>query len=228
MKKGQLRTFTFAAAVACCPVATRAIPQMLISDGFSTIAITDGGAGDANSAAGAITWTGSIGVWSTNSITGITKPVLGFSETPILNLSFSDTSIAAGTLTIMFSDTGYTSPAGGWTSQTFTGITSGSVGYDVFGASSGAARNQPFDTTRLLSSIAPRTGTFAVTAGSSYIQTSIPFSLTQVVTLSHAGAGFTTGNAFLRIPDGGSSIILLCAGLAGLGLISRGCARRDQ
>lgn len=206
-------------AMTALPGIARAVPQLLISDGTSTITIIDGGLGDANSAAGAVTWIGSIGVWTVNVDSGLTYPSFGTSDAPRMNLSFQDSSSGAGTLTLMFSEIGFTSPQGGWTNQSIGGTTSGSVMYDIYGAASGPTRNIAFDTTRRLGTLGPLTGVFSVPEEAhNFILTSNPFSLTQVITITHAGAGVTSGSAILRIPDAGTTATLL--GLSLLGLVA--------
>lgn len=199
----------------------RAVPQLFISDGTNSVTVLDGGMGDANAALGAITWTGTIGTWSVNSVTGITKPTLGYSDLPLMNLTFVDTSSASGTLTLMFTETGFTAPMGAWTNQSIVGTTSGSVKYEIFGAASGPTRDSPFDTTRHLGTLGPLTGTFSAKDAKNYLVTRDPFSLTQVITITHTGSGITNGIATLRLPDDGNSMLLLVSGLSGLGVFRR-------
>lgn len=82
-----MRTFWCVLALAVSAVVAHAIPQPRISDGTSTVTVSDFGAGDSNPAAGAVTWIGSLGAWSVNVGTGITKPALGYVDLPILNLN---------------------------------------------------------------------------------------------------------------------------------------------
>ncbi len=213
-----LLTITLAAAFATFSANGFAIPSLRISDGFTTITIADGDAQDVNPAAGAVSWIGSIGVWDVNSITGVTKPVLGYNDLPTMNLGFLDTSTGAGTLTLMFTETGFTNPFASWVGMRLGGTTTGTVRYDLYGVAS----NDPFDTTRLLGSIGPLGGAFSGSGTNRYLGGRLtPYSLTQVITINHNGEGSTSGSAFARIPDGGITLFLFCGGLFGLKLLSR-------
>ena len=211
-----------ALAIAAFAIEAHAVPMLRISDGNSTITIADGGGGDANSAAGAVTWIGSIGTWTLNTITGVTKPVVGFSDLPILDLNFFATSSGAGTLTIMFTETDYAGTLG-WANMYIGGTTSGTVNYSAYGVAAGASRNTAFDTTRHLGTIGPLSGpVFSAAKTQTYLGgQNAPFSLTQVITITHNGAGETGGNARLRVPEGGSSVLMLVGGVASLGILRR-------
>jgi hypothetical protein len=211
-----------ALAIAAFALEVHAVPTLRISDGNSTITIADGGVGDASSAAGAVTWIGSIGAWTLNTITGVTKPVVGFSDLPILDLNFFATSSGAGTLTIMFTETDFAG-SNGWANLNIGGTTAGTVTYSAYGVAFGASRNTPFDTTRHLGTIGPLSGpAFSAAKTQTFLGgQSAPFSLTQVITITHSGAADTGGNARLRIPEGGSSALLLVGGIASLGILRR-------
>lgn len=218
---------TLAIAIAALTGTAHAIPQLRISDGTSTITITDGGAGDGNAAAGAVTWIGAIGVWTINVDTGITKPIIGNSGLPILDLNFVDVSSSGGTLTVTFTETDFNTFGVGRAYMEIGGTAAGSVTYSAYGGNS----NLPFDTTRLLGTIGPlgpqafssklATGIAVAGTGYSYDFSLPPYSLTQVVTITHPAAGISSGNAYLRVPETGMSISLLAAGLISLGLVSR-------
>ncbi len=209
--KTLLRYTALALALAASGGVASAIPMLRISDGISTVTIADSGVGDNSLATGAVTWIGSVGFWSVN-VTGTTKPILGYGDLPIMNLGFVTTSSGAGTLTLSFTETDFTVPIASWTSLILTGTTAGSVAYNVYGFALGPTANTPFDTTRLLDTIGP---------GSTYFSSRTPSSLTQVVSITHAAPGISSGNAYLRIPDSGTSIFLLGGGLACIGLMCR-------
>ena len=67
------------AAIAATTVSVPAhvVPQLRLSDGINTVTVTDSGVGDANALSGAVVFNGSIGDFSVNVITGITKSLLG-------------------------------------------------------------------------------------------------------------------------------------------------------
>lgn len=193
-----------------------AVPSLRISDGVNPIVtVTDGAGTDANGAAGAVTWIGSVGVWTLNVDTGVTKPFTGSASAPYMDLNFIDISSAAGTLTLMFSETGFTQL--GSASALIGGTTSGTVTYQTYWSAS----NTTFALDNLLTSQGPfGPGAYS---GSQFagLVGGQPYSLTQVITITHTTAGTTSGDAELRVPDSGSTLALLGAALAGLGLISR-------
>lgn len=64
-----------------------AVPQLQLSDGTTTITVTDQGIGDIDGNTGVIVFHGSIGAFNINVTTGITKPVLGSPTQPVLDLN---------------------------------------------------------------------------------------------------------------------------------------------
>jgi len=197
--------------------AAQAVPTMKISDGITTLTISDGGAGDSNGAAGLVTWIGTIGVWNINVNTGVTKPAFGNAENPYMDLNFvNGSSSSAGTLTIWFSETDFTK--NGSALARIGGTTSGTVSYETYYDSanalfgnSGALTNQSF----LVA------GAYSGSATGGPVMDPNVYSLTQKIVITHTQAGVSSGDAELRVPDSGSTIALLGAALATLGLISR-------
>src|SRR5262245_12774628 len=97
------RALVAVAAFAVSLGSAYATPMLRISDGSSTITITDGGGTDANATSGVVTFIGSIGNWTLNVTTGIS-----FSPNGKLDLNSIDGSSAAGgTLTLLLTDTGF-------------------------------------------------------------------------------------------------------------------------
>lgn len=196
----------------------QAVPTLRLTSGANTITITDGGAGDSNGQVGAVTWIGSLGSWTLNVSTGITKPILGSSGNPHMDLNSVNTSnsAVATSLTIEFSDTGFTAIGSG--STNIGGTTLGNVTYQTYWSASNAALAKD----NLMTSQAFGGPAFSGSATGSGPNVNL-YSLTQVVTISH-GAGSGQNSSFdaeVRVPDSGSTIALLGAALATLGLISR-------
>jgi hypothetical protein len=196
--------------------AAQAVPTMKISDGISTITISDGGAGDSNASAGLVTWIGNIGVWNINVNTGVTKPAFGNAENPYMDLNFvNGSSSSAGTLTIWFSETDFSK--NGTAFAKIGGTAAGTVSYEtyydtanaLFG-NSGALTNQSF-----------LAGAFSGSVTGGPVMDPNVYSLTQKITITHSQQGISSGDAELTVPDSGSTIALLGAALATLGLISR-------
>ena len=80
-----------------------------MSSGGTTITTADGGIGDVNGGAGAVTFIGSVGNFSTNVVTGTAVPALS-PPSPHLDLNSVDVASAAGgTLVIKLSQTDFNS-----------------------------------------------------------------------------------------------------------------------
>ncbi|GAB4124737.1 MAG: hypothetical protein Tsb0027_23310 [Wenzhouxiangellaceae bacterium] len=94
----------FALAAAVAEPANAALVLMLDDGQGNVVTVTDGGANDSNPNAGEVTFIGSIGVWQSTVNTVFSKPGL---EGAQLDLNFGNRSTAAGTLTIMATDTDY-------------------------------------------------------------------------------------------------------------------------
>jgi hypothetical protein len=220
MKK-LLKPSAFVAAFAAISVAAHAIPQLRIFDGTTTLTVTDNDANDASSSNGVVTWNGTIGIWNINVDTGLTKPLLGSASNPYLELNFVDFSSGAGTLTLSFTDTDF-GPTFGGAFSAIGGTTAGTIGYATYGGTS----NTPFDTFNLLSSQGLfSAGSYSGSAAGGSIANDGPYSLTQVITITHRSSGVSSGDAELRVPEGGTSIAMLGMGICVLGLYGR--RRRD-
>jgi hypothetical protein len=217
-----LQYLTMAAVAVGLTAAVHAVPTLTINDGANpVVTVTDGsvvvGAVDANPAVGAVTWVGSVGVWTINVDTGVTMPAIGGPWNPALDLHFLDVSSVPATLTLTFSEGGFMQPgvAAAW----IGGTTQGTVLYQTFWTGGG-----PLTTLGAYGPALPP-GTPFDYSGSQAGGTvgPGPYSLTQVITITHTAVGnlTTSGDAFLRVPDNGTSIALLGAGITLLALFSR-------
>ena len=180
-----------------------AVPTLTIFDGTTTITVMDNMAGDSNPALGVVTWIGSIGLWNLNIDSGFTKPAVGGVTNPHMDLAFSANSIAAGNLTLFFSDSGFN--ASGTGVDTIGGTQdNGSVtdciqvnGQNVLVI--GPLKGSPFSGTAM--------GNITLT----------PTDLLALgVYIHHTAAGLTTGDKDFIMPDGGSAVALLGVALAGI------------
>jgi hypothetical protein len=220
-----MKTFTkilaLAAAIAGLTQVAQAVPQLRLFDGTSTITISDNGAGDTQGAAGQVVFVGSIGNWNLNVHVGSTYPVIGSLSNPMLDLSFNATSGGAGgTLQISFSADGF-GPSSGSAEAAIGGTiaSGGSLTYATYGGTN----NTNFSTVNPLTSQGPfGPGAFSGTVTGAAVNNVGPYSLTQVISITHAAGTYqTTGDALLTVPESGTSALLLGSGLMGIGLLAR-------
>jgi hypothetical protein len=106
------------------------------------------------------------------------------------------------------------------TTETATGGTvmgAGTVAFSTFGGNS----NTLFDSTNGLSSVGPFAGpAFSNSVSGSLLSNQGPYSLTEVVQVTSAGASSISGDASFSVPDGGMTVMLLSVGLLALGAFS--------
>jgi hypothetical protein len=191
---------------------------LTLTSGATTITVFDGGAGDSNAAVGVITYIGAVGsTWSVNVSTGVTYPALGSPSLPELDLnSVSVSSSGAGSLTIMFSEVGFTGaqPAmfnlGGTTAGTVSGSTYSDAG-NVLHTAGGWSPT-------LMHALGPfGPGAFAGSAGGVAVPGTTPYSLAVSVTMTHTGSGVSSFDGHLFVPEPGTIAIWSMLGLMGMG-----------
>jgi hypothetical protein len=172
--------------------------SLSISDGVDpVITIFDNGVGDLNPAIGELTMSTNVGVWSVSVSSGLTKPALGGSTNPVMDLVVQASSTGAGSLTYTFSNLGF-GPASGTLNAAVSGqVISGApttVGYSVYG-----------DTNNVegaLTTLLATTGTTPLpvaTSSSGALALASPFSLSQVVKLTASGASAVSVDASLNV-----------------------------
>ena len=199
----------------CLVQSVNAIPTLTLSDGTTTIVVTDGSALDSSTLAGAVTFNGALGTnFILNVSTGLTKPLTGSASAPSIDLNSVDFATGAGTLTITFSETGFTA---------FPGILTGDVGGTV--GAGGSLTNIVMQNGLDLVTNGPfGPGEFSG-KGSAALIDGAPYSLTQTAILTFGpGGGMTSFNAagtVVGVPDGGMTLTML-----GIGLLVVGAAGR--
>jgi hypothetical protein len=155
------------------------------------VTIADGGAGDSNPVAGALTFIGSVGVFTINVSTGLSKPVFPASPTlGQMNLNSVNSSTSAGTLLLELTDINFPATHAGDLMGTVGGITQGAAEFWAYKHPA----NLAFSTGGAFSlHLGPFTGSFGDSTSAPHGPLIDPYSMTLVAQLIH-GPGVTTTN----------------------------------
>ncbi len=191
--------------------AAQATPTLFLTDGTNDVTIVDQAAGDSNPIAGAVTYIGSLGVWNLNVSTGVTKPLLGSSTDPYMDLNTVDVSTGAGELQIWFYEDGFD----------FTGNLVNSVGGTTIGSVTfvSAVNLSPF---AVQGPFGP--GPFSGTISGAATLSSSDYLLV-FADIEHDGAGLTSFDSQVKVPEPGT-LVLLGSGLVGLAFFARRRTKR--
>ena len=207
--------------------------KLFLSDGVNSILIEDqdfaplapNTGADIYPEDGIVSWSGAVGTWIINVTTGLSKPLIGPAQ---LGLSSVNVSGGAGTLTIMHTDTDFTSLGGLSALAAIGGTTQGSVEYQAFFD----ANNTMFGQGSLIANFGmadyDRAGSAFSGTQSSLASLTQPYSLTQVVTIRHSGMAVSSFGANLgavAVPESPSAAV---GGLAFAFLVFAGFVFRKQ
>ena len=163
---------------------------------------------------GKVTVDATLGVWTVNVSTGLTKPILGTANVPRMDLNTTDTSSGAGVLTIWWGDTDFLYVPGtalATSGGTTTDATSG-VKYNTFTDSTNAlfGKANPMTSQTFPPYNACFAGTcfFGAQSQGGAVTTS-PYSMLQEITFTTTGATQLSGDFHLNIVPEPASVALL-------------------
>lgn len=230
MKNNLAKSGAAFAVVAAMSLATTADAEaammMRLTQGANQVVISDGGAGDANGAVGAITFVGSLGNYTLNVSTGLSKPVLGSAASAQMDLNSVNTSTGGGTLVIELTDTDFLPFGVGRLRGHVGGTTRGTASFSVCKNASNAEFDcvNPAAQVNLGPFVGAANNPLAFQGTGDAPHSALGFySMTLIATITHgAGQGIVTSFDFDidNVPEPAS------LALFGLGLLGAGAASR--
>jgi hypothetical protein len=209
---------------------TYAIPTatLMITDpgvGGGSVTILDNSPQDGSAVQGIVSYNGAVGNWHASITTGITKPSVGDPVQAYMDIVSADITLnttGTHTLDIEFSELDFGPSSGSFVATiggTLSSSAAATLDYDTYydGGNGLFAKTNPLTS---LGTFGPGGG-FTGTTSASVGPIPNPYSITQVVTLTHTGDGNSSFDAEIRSVPEPSIIFLLGSLLIGLGLLDR-------
>jgi hypothetical protein len=239
MVKESLATAVIVGMVAVA-TSTYAIPTLFLSDGVGdTMEISETSTLNTESSVpGAVSWTGSVGVWNLSVSTGVssgtgTSPSFDLNSIdaiiPVVGVGVSPAITPSYTLYVWFGDVGLGTTSGNFlagiggtqTNPDGTPMAGGSVTYNTY---ADPAFDALFGQDLLLTSQSFDTTPFSGSQSSGSEILPLPYSLSQEVIITQTGPGTTSFDATLgveSVPEGGMTLVLLGSSLIALWAFGR-------